>query len=304
MEWQQLEYFQTVARLEHFTRASEQLSIAQSTLSRAISNLEQELGTPLFDRRGRNVFLNQYGKVFLSHVEEALQIVQTGKHRIQEMLDAASGMVSLAFFTTLGVHLVPDLIRGFNELYPNVQFQLTQSIKTPTMLEELESGQLDLIFCLPPSEQSKVEWSPLFSEELYVIVPANHPLAKFDSIRLIDIADEQFIILKKGIGLRGITDSLCAKAGFEPKIAFEGEELSMIVGLVGSGLGVSLIPSITKVDPTRTSLLRIKDPDCRRHIGIAWNRERKLSLAALKFKNFVLERVVDIKLGLTNAAQK
>lgn len=289
MEWHQLVYFRTVARISHFTQAAEQLSISQPALSRSITQLEQELGTQLFDRRrGRSVVLNAYGKVFLTYVEQAFQNLQEGKQRIEEMMGIAHGTVSLAFLHTLGVHLVPDLVGGFHKQYPEIKFQLTQNT-SEVMPHQLESGDIDLCLCLEPKSKPNIRWQQLYSEELYVIVPLNHHLAKRTAIRLADVAEEPFISLKRGIGLRAITDALCAQAGFDPKIAFEGEEIPTIAGLVGAGLGVSLVPSLTKFDPARTSLLRVTAPICRRDIGIAWIDGRKLSLAAERFKDFVLD---------------
>ncbi len=289
MEWYQLEYFQIVARTEHFTQAAEKLSISQPALSRSISNLERELGTELFDRHGRRITLNGYGKAFLEYVELALQNVEDGKRKVQELLGVARGTISLAFLHTLGVHLVPDLVEGFYKKYPNVQFELSQNV-TEILIEQLQSGTIDLCLSLPPDPRLKIQWYQLFSEELYVIVPKNHPLAGHKSIRLIEIAEEPFICLKHGIGLRGITDNLCTQAGFEPKIAFEGEEIPTIVGLVSVGLGVSLIPSVPGLDFSRVSLLRVTEPISGRDIGIAWIENRNISMAAERFRDYVLDR--------------
>src|SRR5579875_2690206 len=121
MELHQLAYFRTVARTQHFTQAAEQLAISQPALSRAIANLEQELGIPLFDRRGRSVVLNSYGKAFLQYVDQAVQSLAEGKEKIEELLGQAEGTVSLAFLHTLGVHIVPELIGAFHKLHPDVR---------------------------------------------------------------------------------------------------------------------------------------------------------------------------------------
>ncbi len=287
MEWYQLEYFQTVARMQHFTQAAEKLSISQPALSRSISHLEQELGTKLFDRRGRRVVLNGYGKAFLEYVEQALQSVEDGKRKVRELLGVAHGTVSLAFLHTLGAHLVPHLIEGFCKQYPTVQFNLSQNI-TEILIDQLQGGEIDLCLCLQPESQSQIRWNRLYSEELYVVVPKNHSLSRRRSIRLADIANEPFISLKRGIGLRGITDRLFEQAGFEPKIAFEGEEIPTIAGLVGVGLGVSLIPAVPGLDYSRLSLLPVTEPVCRRDIGLSWIEGRELTMAAARFRDYVL----------------
>lgn len=287
MEWSQLEYFQVVARTQHFTQAAAELSLSQPALSRSMAGLEHELGTPLFDRQGRNVVLNSYGKVFLEYVEEALRAVQEGKERIQEMLGIARQSVSLAFLPTLGVDFVPKLVNGFYADHPDVQFHLWQN-PHETVVAQLENGEIDLGLCLAPPKDSKLEWHALFSEELYVIVPSGHPLALQGSIRLADIADEPFVGLKHSTGLRNITDELFEQAGITPRITFEGEEVPTIAGLVGAGLGVSMIPNWSGLDLSSVKLLQVSAPICSRTIGLATMANRKLSDVAQRLKEHIL----------------
>ncbi|MCZ8515391.1 LysR family transcriptional regulator [Paenibacillus filicis] len=302
MEWQQLEYFQTVARLEHMTQAAQALSVSQSALSRSISRLESELGVPLFDRQGRSIALNRYGQLFLQRVNRILKEYEDGKLEIRDLLDEDAGEVTLGFLHTLGSHMIPELIVSFRSKYPRVRFQLNQS-STTVLLQQLVHGMLDLCLLSSPSEAvNSVEWKELWSEELFVFVPKQHPLAGRDSIALTEIADEPMVSFKHGYGLRHIIDRLCLQAGFTPRIAFEGEEVPTVAGLVAAGLGVALLPNVKGSGIEHGVKLRVSTPECRRVIGVAWSKDRYLSPSSKRFLQFVLD---DFKPeGLPSSAQR
>lgn len=291
MEWQQLEYFQTTAQLEHITRAAEALSISQPALSRSIARLEQELGVSLFERNGRAIVLNRYGKLFLLRVNRIMKEYQEGMREIAELTSPQYGEVSLGFLHTLGPQLVPELIRQFRAEYPHIQFQLHQS-NTQTLLDRMMDGDIDL--CLTSLRErdtpQQIRWAYLRSEELFVAVPVGHPLAERDAVRLDEVGNEPIVSFKMGYGLRKITDDLFQQAGIQPKVTFEGEEVHTIAGLVASGLGVAVIPDFQGIDRSQVSLLPVEWPLCRRNIGMAWIEGHYLSPAAEQFRQFILRQ--------------
>ncbi|WP_216831271.1 LysR family transcriptional regulator [Alkalihalobacterium elongatum] len=289
MEWQQLEYFQRLAQVQHFTRAAESLYISQPALSRSIARLEKDLGVPLFERNGRSVQLSRYGKIFLTRVNEALLLIEEGKQEINDIIHPDQGQIALSFLHTLGSHLVPELIGEYRKSYPDVQFQLFQST-ADILIEQLMTWEIDLCLTSEPIQTDGFKWEKLFSEQLYVIVPKAHRLAKRESIKLEEIGEEPFIGFKEGIGLRTITDRLCQKAGFKPNVMFEGQEVSTVNGLVSAGLGVSLIPDRKGLDETEVSKLEVVNHECTRSIGVAWVEGRYMSPIVQKFKSFVIEQ--------------
>lgn len=289
MEWHQLEYFKRVAQLQHITHAAEQLSISQPALSRSISKLEEELGFPLFERRGKHVLLNRYGTIFLQYVERSMQEIAEGKQVINDLIHPNHGSVSLSFLHSLGSNLVPSLLSKFRSFHPHIQFKLYQNA-TNLLLEQLEAGEVDLCLCSPVTKKDYMEWEPLFKEELFIVVPLDHRLARRTSIRLEEIAHDPVITFKKDYGLRLLTDHLFNKAGLNPFVTFEGEEIMTVAGLVEANLGVALIPHLSGLDNTNLSFLPVSEPLCQRMIGIAWARGRYLSPAARQFLNFVLQR--------------
>lgn len=288
MEWQQFEYFQTLARMQHVTRAAEELSISQSALSRSIARFEDEIGVPLFERQGRSIRLNRYGQIFLKSVDCMMNEFYKGKQEIQDLLEPEQGQVSLGFLHTLSTNLIPDLIASFRTQYPKINFQLKQS-PSHILLEQLQLGELDLCLIAPMEIKPPIQWTKLWSEELFVIVPEGHKLANRESIMLKEIADETFILLKKGYSLRITIEQLFEEVGITPKVTFEGEEADTVAGLVAAGLGISILPDLKGIDKSKISQISVDWPKCQRLIGIARIEGRYLSPAAEKFKKFILE---------------
>ncbi|MGD8190727.1 LysR family transcriptional regulator [Brevibacillus ginsengisoli] len=288
MEWQQLEYFQTVARLQHMTLAAQSLSISQPALSRSIARLENELGVPLFERSGRSIVLNRYGRLFLKRVNRIMHEYSEGKQEIEDLIHPEHGEVSLGFLHTLGVQFIPDLIRSFRCLYPEIRFQLHQN-GTQILLDQLASGEIDLCMAALQDTKLPIQWTELISEELFVIVPKDHRLARSKQILLEEIRNEPLISFKKGYGLRKIMDDLLLEAGISPVIRFEGEEVHTIAGLVAAGLGVAILPDTKGLDLSGISLLSVQRPVCRRVIGIARLEGRYLSPAVEQFQQFVID---------------
>lgn len=231
-----LSYFAGVARTEHVTRAAHEMQVPQSTLSRAMVRLEQDLGVDLFARRGRTVSLTPAGRTFLASVERALAEIGRAADEVRADADPATGKVAFGFLHTMGAETVPGLLHAFRADHPRVRFTLVQNYGE-AMIERLRSGELDLCLTSPVPDAPDLVARRLDEQKLRLVVPADHRLATRRRVRLGEAADETFVTLEPGYGLRRITDDLCKEAGFRPRIAFEGEEAETLRGLVAAGLG-------------------------------------------------------------------
>ncbi|WML31227.1 LysR family transcriptional regulator [Neobacillus sp. OS1-32] len=293
MEWHQIQYFQTVAATEHITKAAEMLSISQPALSRAISKLEEELGVKLFDRNGRNITLNQFGKRFLYRVERAIREMELGKQEIQDLIHPEHGTISLAFLHSLGISFIPEILSLFLRQFPKVKFNLSEA-GAGQLYEQLLSGETDIALVSHVEDYKEFFRETLWEEELFLAVSVHHPLAETEEVNLLTIKNEPFIAFKNGAGLRSITDQLCKRAGFSPLIAFEGEEIGTVAGLVEANLGVSIIPNSKLLDRNKIKLLRVKKPVCSRQICLTWIQGKYLSPVTKKFIDFVRNLSVDL----------
>lgn len=288
MEIEQLQYFKTVATMQHMTRAAEVLAISQPALSKSIANIEQHLGVPLFNREGRSIYLNRFGELFLQSVNVILDEYDRIKEEFEDIIKPGSGEVSFGFIHTLGMEIVPELIASTSEAFPNMQFSLTQATSL-SLLKRLEEGAIDL--CLSQKIESKVieiETEELFVEELFVIVPTTHPLAQQDAVKYDEVKNEPFIAIKKGNSLRQLVDELFLEQGIVLNTTFAAEEMHTVAGFVGAGMGISVIPNIKGLDHYKVKRLKL-NPPCYRSVCVSWAKNRYLPPAASEFKQYLLQ---------------
>jgi DNA-binding transcriptional LysR family regulator len=281
-----LRQFAAVASAEHLTRAAEQLGVPQPTLSRTIAHLESDLGVPLFTRPGRNIRLTRHGRVLTDAAERALAILDDALDQVTGEADPAHGRVAFAFLHTLGTDVVPRLLRDFRTEYPTIRFALVQDTSRE-MLGQLLAGVVDICLTVPVPASANVRSESLDEQRVDLVVPAGHPLARRQAIRLAEAAGEDFICTLPSNSLRIITDELCEAAGFVPRIVFESEQVATIRGLVGAGLGVALLPAGTELDPAVTSV-RITRPKAARTICVNWMADRELTAPVAEFRDFLL----------------
>lgn len=289
MEINQLKYFCVLANIRHFTKAAKEISISQSALSRAIGKLEQELGAPLFRRGGRDILLTPQGQRFLVHAEKALRELEKGRLEMDEGRDPGHGVISLSFMHSLGIHILPQLLSEFKQLYPDIQFNLNQD-NSSVLAQSLLAGRSDVCLCSVMVNMEQLAWLYLYTEELFAVLPADHPLASRKTLELRELEDEPFITLKPNYSLRILTEQFWAISGIRPSIIFEGDDVNTATSLVGAHLGVSLLPKTTGMDTAGLVFLPISFPVCKREIGLAWSTTRPLSPAAQLFQQFVINR--------------
>lgn len=284
IDWRQLDYFRVAGRLQHVTRAAEQLGTSQPALSRALARLEADLGVPLFERVGRSIRLTRYGELFLKRVEGALAQIEEGRLELADLATPGRGTVALGFLRSLGAKYVPQTVRRFGAAHPEVRFTFTpnNSVELEGLLER---GDLDLAFTTVPVTSAKLASARVTDQEMVLLVPTGHRLARRRQVALRDVANEPFVTFKRGHAFRRLTEGLCEEAGFVPSITFEGDDSSSIPGFVAAGFGVA-IASLESSMFSGVVSLKITAPVARRAIGLAWAKDRYLPAGARTFRDF------------------
>ncbi|KGR91639.1 LysR family transcriptional regulator [Ureibacillus massiliensis 4400831 = CIP 108448 = CCUG 49529] len=289
MELRQLRYFVEVAEREHISEAAEHLHVAQSAVSRQIANLEDELGTPLFERVGRNVKLTPIGKIFLEHSVSALKAIDFAVKQVEEYLDPAKGTIRIGFPTSLASYVLPTVISAFKREYPDVSFHLRQG-SYRYLIDAVKNRELNLAFLGPvPQKDEVLDTMILFSENIHALLPANHPLAKREKLNLSDLKNEAFVLFPEEYILNKVAVDACRAAGFVPNVTSEGEDLDALKGLVAAGIGITLLPdsSLNDSTPRYTVRVPIENPNITRTVGIIYPNNRDMAPSEQVFLNFI-----------------
>jgi LysR family transcriptional activator of glutamate synthase operon len=285
-----LRRFVVLARAEHLTAAADELRIPQPSLSRSLRRVEDAFGARLFEREHRGLRLNPHGRVVLAAALQATTALDAAREQIAQLDDPDSGTVRLAFLHSVATTLVPRLLREYRAEAPAVRFALRQEA-SPTIEDDLASGEAELAITGPRPVDRALGWHTLERQRLCLVLPPAHRLARRGSVRLVEAAEEDFIVLRPGFGFRALTDRLCRAAGFVPRTAFESTDLATIEGLVGAGLGVAVLPAPGNTGRTvegDAAFVPLRDAGARRDIGLVWRRTADLSPAAARFRDFVL----------------
>ncbi len=290
MDTDALRWFQQVADGATVTEVAELSMISQPKVSRGLAALQAEVGAPLLAKSGRLLRLTHAGAVFKRHVDSIVNRLDDALADVDQLVDPERGTVTLAYEPTLGTWLVPSLVGGFRAAHPHVDFDL---VAGDEHLAEVDDSRVDLVLVASQPLASSIEWRRLFTEPLFLAMPPGHPLEDIDTVRLADVRDEPWVCLRAGARMRHAVEELCAAAGFEPRIAFEADDLATVRGFVGAGLGISLVPAMGE-DPLPRSdgiarLVAIADAGARREVGLAWSRERRMLPAAGLFRRWVLD---------------
>lgn len=242
MDFRQLEMFLAVAEHSGFTRASEQLYVAQSAISRQIALLEDELGEKLFKRVSKKVYLTPAGETLLRYTRRIFQEIKNATLEISGFSNLERGQVRIAAGLIAGMYLLPPALEKFKLLYPKVDLTMVTG-STETLLTRLRNNELDLGVFTLPVESSGLQVIPLPAEEMVVVTSAKHPtLAKKKSISARELAHHPLILFPPAAYTRRALDAFFRETGITPQVLMEAENVELIKPLVRINLGITIIP--------------------------------------------------------------
>lgn len=265
MDLKQIEYILKIAEENNVTRASEKLFITQSALNQQLLKLEKELGAPLFFRTRNNWKLTEIGELYVRSAKEMLRMKENTYNQISDMVENKTRHFSLGLVAGRGIGMFTTIYPHFLKLFPDISISPIEMSSFEQQIL-IADKKLNLGFVTISNEQRiNNEYLPIYSEEIYVAVPSQHPLStslptdhkhppEID-IRL--LKDEPFVLMYQGSSCRAITDSIFNEAGITPKILFETSNAGSIPQFVSSGICCGLIPeyySLNRPDITLFSL--------------------------------------------------
>lgn len=282
-----LTYFVKLVETENFTRAAEQLHIAQPALSVAIKKLEQQLDLPLFHRNERKVTLTHEGEVLLEHARLILQQINDANIAMAELKGFEKGEVKLGVPSMLGSYFFPEILMAFKRKYPNLKLTIieagTQSIRQMLLDDELDLGVIH-----NENVPERLETEHLVTSQMVAVVSEQHPLSSQPCITFEDFFKEDLVMFKAGYFHREFIDEICEKYHFEPKISFETNLLPMMLNIVRHDFSISALLELVTEHEKGVVAIPFEEP-VHLNIAMAWRKNGYLSLADRAFLEFVNE---------------
>jgi DNA-binding transcriptional LysR family regulator len=248
MELRQLIQFCAVADEMSFRKAAERLHMAQPPLSVAIRKLEEELGAPLFERRGRSIAITDAGAEALRRARQVLSEVDQLREAVRLSASGETGRVRIGFVGSATYALLPRLLPQFRRLHPGIELELRESTNEDVLVE-LEAGLLDLGLVRFPTggRAPHLRYAMLERDVFQAVLPKGHPLASGRSVTLKALAQQPLIdyASSRVPGLHAMVMLAFQQAGLAPQVAQEATQVQTVISLVESGMGVALVPSVS-----------------------------------------------------------
>ncbi|HWZ81360.1 MAG TPA: LysR family transcriptional regulator [Terriglobales bacterium] len=285
MDIRQLRYFCAIVRAGSFTHAAEQLGISQPSLSQQIRALERKVGNPLFERLGRSVRLTAHGEALRQPAADILQQVAEAKCSLDQLQQGVRGKLRVGIIPTILPYLIAPRVGAFAARFPEVDLQFTEDT-TPHLVEQLQSGDLDLAVSGLPVRNPDIVCSELAREPLLLAVAEKHPLAGEKVIDLEALQSERFLLLKEGHCLRDDVLRTCGRGRRELHRIFETDQLASIFQFVRSGFGVTVVPAMTSSHAAGCKLIPLRGNSFRR-IGYLRARRHIVSRPMREFANWL-----------------
>lgn len=273
--------------------AAAQSHTTQPAVTRGLQRLGAEVGVALTERVGRRLQLTFAGEIIAAAARRMLSELEAGMREIAEANDPAAGTVRLGFLSPLGAWLIPALLSEFRAARPEVVFELRYDGVVRT-LAALRAGSLDLLVTARPQDPA-LAWEGLFSEELVLAVPEQHRLARRRRIRVPELARESWVLQSEDYGLRQRAEALCAAAGFAPRVALEGQDLTTLFALIAAGSGIGLFAA-RPLPPPGVRQISLS-PRAEREVGLVLRRGAVIPAAASAFVELVRSRAPALAAG-------
>ena len=300
IDFSQLNYFRTVAKLEHMTKAAESLNISQPALSIAISKLEERIGHTLFQRGPNSIRLNANGQIFLRYVERIFAEMNAGLNELQNLNGEEFGQIRYATYGPgMGLNVEYEYLLSHNNV------SMTHDILSPEeMLERLENGTLDFAISIEELHGEHIEWTPLYHEHLDVMISPLNALSRKAELDIRDISHERFALMSADQHCCTRFYTICKKAGFTPDIFYSGSDIFLINYLVANNLCLLVVPSDNNryalMDPSRrrsqgsSVAIPLSSPDSDVVVGMARHKKHEMSLAASSFCQYFLSGIATL----------
>lgn len=282
MELSQLRYFCAVAETQHVTQTAERLHIAQPALTQSIHRLEKELGVPLFTSKGRGIMLTECGRFLYKKLAPVIQTLDQLPQELEAMADQERTTIHMNVLAASTI-LTASVIE-YKRQQHHIHFQLFQN-------SELENCDINVSTRQFHKGMPAGSYGFVCTERIFLAVPRQGRYAERTSIRLAEVADEEFVCLAGYKQYRYICDKFCEQAGFTPKSIFESDAPATVRNLIAAGMGIGFWPEFTwgSLDTSEMLLLPIEDPMCQRDLVVSCHQNKADNSEVRNFYEFLVE---------------
>lgn len=274
MNFRQLRYFSAVAELLSFTAAARRLRVSQPSVTRQIAALEHELGLQVLRRSKQHVELTDAGRVFYEQIGRLFAGLDAAVSLTRRTAQGETGTLRLGYGGA-SVYLLAPVLQSFRAAFPGVELAFS-SLNLGYQLPAIRSGDIDVGLVVEPVNDALIETQQFAVERLMVALPSDHLLRRRASLSLSELQHENFVMVpwRKGFGFGRPTLRVCSRAGFVPKVVQEAEPMDSVIGLVGAGIGIALIPALYTSLPVPKVLYKpLRDRFAVAEIALAWRTD-------------------------------
>jgi DNA-binding transcriptional LysR family regulator len=280
MELRDLKSFIEVASHKSFTKAAAHSYLTQPSLSKAVKKLEDELHVELFDRSTRSLRLTDAGRIVFQQGQKALCALAELDILLDEMKEVVVGEIKMGVPPLIGTLFFPGIARDFHNKYPKVTLELVE-LGAKRISQLVESGEIDLGIIVLPASETKFDVYPFIQDEFVLYLHEDHHLAKNKVVTISDLKNEKFILFSEDFALHDYIKQSCEEAGFTPEISYQSSQWDLIIELVSSNLGITLMPISIYYKQTNQNvkIIPIEKPNLYWKLGIITKKDAYHSFA-------------------------
>jgi len=289
MDLRQLKFFVEIAKFNNFTKAAEELHIAQPAVSMAIRKLEEELELVLFNRQDRKVALTAEGKIFLAHARRILDDLKAAGQEMADLRGLGKGEVRVGVPPMMSAYFFPTIICSFARRYPHLRLSVSGE-GAASIQKMISQGELDMGVIAGGHVPDNLEVRHILREEIVVCVPPGHPFTSCSGVTLEQFAGQPLIMFKEGYYQREMLFEEMKESGMTPQVVFETNLYTMVKSLVKKGLGISTLLRMVVEDDDGLRAVSF-DPPLHLDLMLAWKKGAYLSRANRAFADFLMEQV-------------
>ena len=287
MEIKQIKYFVEVVRQGGMTQASEHLYIAQSTISKAIKNIENEYDITLFDRSQKQIKLTDIGQTFYDNSLEFLALFEKLSLEMNDVVNVQKGHIKIGLSPMMNVQMFTNALNQFHKLYPNVTYEVIEGggkiVENLTANDDVDIGITTL-----PVDHSLFHSVSLYNEELLLVVSNDHHLSDMEKVDLAELKNEEFVLFHDDYYLKDQIIENCKRIGFYPKTVANISQISFIANMIQQGIGISIVPeSLVRLMGDNVTSIQLENVELSWHLGAIWRKDAYLNYVTRQWIDFI-----------------